>query len=285
VRPERHATLMLLVFGLACGPSRSDPTETMGMGATGTVGLDDAGTLDEDESTGDLPPCGDEVLEGELVVDNRTDVRSIRRYRVVAGHVSVMRREEQDLSFLECLEEIHRDLAIGENRELRTTAGLDRLRRLDGDIYLRENYRLEVLEGLGTVRELAGLLVESTESLRTIDLPHVERIGWLWIARCSDPFQPQPGGNWELTSLEGFPSLVYLGELVLRGTKHVTSIDGLRVIRDNGGALDVAIVQANASLPEDHVHEVLDYIGNTNRIVCLNLDGEEVDECPCGIPN
>jgi hypothetical protein len=36
VRREHHAMVGLVAFALACGPSRSDPTDTMGMGATST---------------------------------------------------------------------------------------------------------------------------------------------------------------------------------------------------------------------------------------------------------
>jgi hypothetical protein len=272
---------MLLVLGLACGPRHSDPTSTMGMGAT------DTGTVGADGSTGDLPPCGEEVLEGDLEINNRiTDIRSLRRYRVVTGWVVVWRTQEEDLSFLECLEEIHGDLGLAENVNLRTTVGLDRLYRLDGGLSVgRGHPALETIEGLGTVRELAELHV-TAYSVRTIDLPHVERIGSLHIAaQCSsDPLNAQPTWDLALTDLDGFPSLAHLDRLYIQGTKNLSSLDGLRAIRDNGGGpINRANVQANGSLPEDHANEVLDYVGTNYRLVCNNLDGEEMEECPCGI--
>jgi hypothetical protein len=284
---REQATPMLFALGLACGPSQSDPTSTMGMGATGTVGLDDIGTADDDGASGDSLPCGKEIHEGALVIDNRiADLESVRRYRIVEGSLWVARREEQDLSFLECIEEIHGNLGIAENANLRTTAGLDRLYRLDGALYLEGGHpALETIEGLGMVRELTELELRAY-SVRKIDLPHVERIGSLHIAaQCSsDPLNAQPTWDLALTDLDGFPSLAHLDRLYVQGTKNLSSLDGLRAIRDNGGGpINRANVQANGSLPEDHANEVLDYVGTNYRIVCNNLDGEEMEECPCGI--
>jgi hypothetical protein len=293
-RRERSALLVAVALAVAaaCGP------DTAGGGGTaeGTTSATTEGTSagsGTDASTGDL--CSG-VHEGELRIDETTDLATVAGITMVNGDLSITGVASTDLGFLACLEEVNGDMDIWENPSLETLGGATRLVAIrsgfavgggNGSLRILSNPMLTTLAGLDNLEGIdSGMLLSGNASLASIGLERLERIelGWT-IGGCESASSREPalgtGNNAMLTAFDGLDSLRYVGGLSIHGQEHLTSLSRLRELAEGGTEFGSLLeVGVNPELPESEITAFVSAAGIATVEACQNKDDTELCYCP-----
>lgn len=283
-----HRLAGILAAFLACGPSARPGGGGASGEATGPKGSSSGAS--ETSSGSGVDVCPELIHVGDLAITPETvDLASAYGITEIRGDLTIARLDSlDDLAPLECLRHVDGTVKIGLNRNLRTLDGLSHLEGAAG-IYIGDN-RLQSLAGLASLRETATLEVLEGE-LTSLDLPSLERVGGLYLGFCYGGGDPSAPWYHELT-MYGNPMLQDLGDLGalqavddlrLEGNGALESLDSLRALAENGGTVRSVSILHNASLPTDHIHEILDVLG-AEGTVCGNLGDEEQEQCACRPP-
>jgi hypothetical protein len=264
-------------IGAGCGPA-AEPAASSSGGTT--VALDHGGCPGEGDN-----PLGDHAVhEGDLMIDVDADPSILRALTEVTGHLELegVPSGESDLSFLSCLREA--DFIDVRNDDIQTLVGLD---RLESFRLLRvSGANIRSLEGLASLRNAGELQVFGSPAMTTLGLEGVETAGAINLGSCIQ-FQPA-GGNLGLTDVTGLTSIQALGALRIEGNENLESLEGLRVLAENGATVGPVTFRHNRSLPTAAAQEMANLLGAA-ALTCGN-QGDDLewneedtsDPCYCG---
>jgi hypothetical protein len=255
------------------------------------------GTNGEGDASESSPPshCVD-VIDGDVEIDDRTDpeaLEALRTVRLVTGKLFVNNTQGlQDLSFLECLEEVGSSLVIGANESLETLHGLERLERVGfinvsiGPWFLIvDNPVLGSLEGLDGLRFVSALSIYDNPSLTALELPSLQGASVISIGGCRQDAEDVPavgeGNNASLVEINGLESLENVTYLQIGGQENLTSIAHLGALAQAGTNFNDITIQYNPNLPVEEIEAFFTAAGKTisDERVCGNLGG--APECTC----
>jgi hypothetical protein len=235
-------------------------------------------TTEAESSSGTPSGCWREI-EGDLVVNENTDLAGLADLRIVTGFLTIALEDSppQDLSFLECLESA-RLIDISNSYNLVSTRGMVNLRELGS---LRLGYELGSLvaiEGFDAITEMDSILIDGA-SLQTVEFPGLRVARTITYPGCdiSD-------GGAPLTSTGVFDSLESLQFLNVYGQVALTRVTILDALIANGAPSPERVeIVNNPMLPTDDVEAQLIELGvpDEDSGVCGNL-GEELCTCPQG---
>lgn len=271
--------------GVGCGPSvRSEDADFGGSGgatgSTGSIGVSDTGAPFE---------CpGARVFDGDLSIDDATDLDALRDVGAVTGWLSVANTTNvRDLSFLSCLEEVGIDVSIFRNDGLVSLDGLERLRviglpgndrfvnELGPGLGLLDNPNLEDISAAASLQELNYVVAYGNPRLSEIGLPSVTQLLSLSLGRCprhADSIDPA-----EATSVGDFAALESLERLNIEGLGGLTSLGSLHEMAARGVAFQEALFNKNPNLPESEI-EAFAAAAGIDPVVC---DGADVAHESC----
>lgn len=192
----------------ACDGSEADAIDarTVDANQTDGGGPDLGGAPDlapADAGNQDALICRTEPHAGDVDVLSETDLVSLRGVSTIDGYLFFGAPALQEISGLECLQEVTGNLVLVGNTALQSLAGLSSLKKVGGKLYVEENERLVDLQGLEGVDKLGlHLEVYSNAALVSIDgLETVTSVGGVLHIY----------GNAKLANLEGLAALQELG--------------------------------------------------------------------------
>jgi hypothetical protein len=242
----------------------------------------DGGTGDDASSTDAPEPCS-RVHEGDLKVDDDTDLASLGDLGRVTGAltISMQKREQRELSFLGCLHTLDSLLFINDNGLLESTEGLENLKSIKS-LWITGNPNLRVVTGFDQIRELERFRFRSNPAVEEIQLDSIETANWIEIGYCqgSGGF----GQNLDLVDLSGFSGLTTVYGLSIDGNEALISADLLDALAANGAPapLGEAHFRFNPLLSEATILARLDALDVQYREVCGNAGGDPDDwNCNC----
>jgi hypothetical protein len=277
--------------GTATASSSRATTEEATDVATASPANDTSGEGDASDSS--APSHCVDVIEGDLEIDDRTDLDELRTVRLVTGTVRIGQTQTlEDLNFLECLEEVGANLLIGANEGLRTLHGAARLEQVGyGDLssghglFISNNPNLVSLAGLDSLRFPRIVSIYDNPSLAELSLPTVESVWSLRIGGCRQDAEDVPalgeGNNASLVEINGFQSLENVSFLEISGQASLTSIAHLGALAQAGTDFNDITIQYNPDLPVEEIEAFFTAAGKTisDERVCGNLGG--APECTC----
>lgn len=225
----------------ACGPTS---TSTGGSSGGGDSSSTATGSLSA-ENTGAPFDCpGARWHEGNLSIDDSTDLEALRDVGGVTGWLEVWETSTLvDLEFLSCLQEVgaqeaSASVTIGRNSALRSLHGLEQLATIGlegadsargGRIHIKDNPVLEQAEQLSSLQELGWLTLWKNPLLAQVEFPALRRVGLLDLGGLGGRFNTcaVPGASTDEMGLESvghYPVLEFVEDLSIR---HQTGIDSL----------------------------------------------------------
>lgn len=288
MRSDRCDFVVAIWVAAACGPDTSSG-DGGGSGDSGSTST----SADTVESSGTTTGACDEVHEGELRIDETTDLSTLERVRLVNGTVRIIGVLSSDLQFLGCLEEVQGDLFVSQNPSLQELDGASNLIAIRagsgaaGGLFINGNPALQSLAGFQHLQIVeGGMAVSSNESLSSFGLPGLERIEFgLTMGGCDTVDTEQPavgsGSNPMLTEFDGLDSLSYVGGLSIHGQENLASLARLRELADGGtdfgSRLEIGI---NPELPASEISDFVEAAGITTVEACQNKDDTELCFCP-----
>ncbi len=274
---------MVLLVASACADADADADADSGSGMMGG----------SESTTGE--PCG-VVHDGELRIDETTDLTMVEPVRVVQGGLIVIGLAASDLQVLSCLEEVEGDVRIIDNTGLVTLAGLDRLREIradDGDagignLIIAGNPLLQSLVGLDQLETVQALRLEDNTVLASIGLPSLATIEHgIRLGGCSggevgdDTPASASGDNPLLTGLDGLDALQQVGGLWIHGQQALVSLARLRELAEAGTEFAAPVeIGLNPLLPTSEITSFADAAGLDTVVACQNADDAVACACP-----
>lgn len=269
---------------------------TEGMTEDATTSPPGGTSGESDASESSAPSHCVDVIDGDLEIDDRTQpdaLEALRTVRLVTGKLFVNNTQGlQDLSFLECLEEVGSSLVIGANESLETLHGLEQLERAgfidvsSGPWFLIiDNPLLGSLEGLDGLRFVSALSIYDNPSLTALELPSLQGAGTLSIGGCRQDAEDVPaageGNNASLVEINGLESLANVNFLTIAGQESLASIAHLQLLAEGGTDFGTVWIQYNPNLPVEDIEAFFTAAGKTisDERVCGNLGG--APECTC----
>jgi hypothetical protein len=275
----------------ADGPGVSDAGASSGLdGGTGSEPDSGSSTIiggtSELDSTTGWPECP-EVHEGDLMINDDTDLDALALVGHVTGSVRVIDYSGADLQFLACLHAVDGEMWISQAPNLQNLTGLDSLQHL-GALVLRENPALASVAGLGEVHTLGSLTIRGNASLASIDLPQVKEVIDLHIGGCTFIFDEEDQlDNPLLADLDGLTGLESLHSLHVGSQSAIVSLARVREIATAGGfdAAYYTSINNNPNLPYDEVELLRELMNQDPDIYsCGNLGEPDSNQCYCDNP-
>jgi hypothetical protein len=236
------------------------------------------GSASDSGSSTEPPGACWREIEGDLVVDENTDLAGLADLRVVTGVLTIALRDapQQDLSFLECLESALL-IDITSSYNLVSTRGMVNLGEL-GNLKIgpSELGSLIAVEGFEGITEISGLSI-SGASITMVEFPALRVARTITYPGCdiSDGGPP-------LTSTGAFDRLESLDGLYVGGQTALTRVTVLDALVANGAPPPASVeIINNPMLPTDEVQTQLAAFDAPPdfAVVCGNL-GEELCKCP-----
>jgi hypothetical protein len=263
-----------------------------GCGPSAEMSAASAGATTGSEVTSACPAERDDLLVdpavhvGDLTIDEETDASTVSSLSRVTGILEVLALPdgESDLSFLGCLREVG-DLLVISQDDITNLEGLDRLERF-ARLNVHGSANLRSLDGLTSLRHAGQIWLVSNERLTALGLDQVETADSIDIGFC---VQHEPVGlNPALRNVTGLSSITELGALRIEGNDNLMSLDGLRVLAENGANVGSVRIRHNLALPTEAAAAVADLLG-ADAVICGNHGAtQEWDEdntsdpCYCG---
>ncbi len=292
--PHKVALLTVLIpLAAACHSDTAVGDGSMdGTGST-TSGTSTSGSSGE-STTAETDPC-DATHEGDLRIDETTDLTTLEHVRTVNGDLRISGVETVDLSFLACLDEVTGDVGISQNSTLETLNGIQRLTAIrpgdmagegTGTLRIVSNPKLRTLGGLDGLVSVQGILISDNAALGSIGLAGLERVeNGIVLGGCSSSGTGVPavgtGGNPMLPAIDGLDSLQFTAGLFIYGQAHLASLSRLRELAESGtdfgNRLEVGV---NPELPSTEIDSFVAAAGIATVIACQNKDDAELCSCP-----
>ena len=309
---------LFAVAGIGCGPepgetgqsqdggtgndpqnSSSSSVSASETGADGTTGSDPCVEVHE----GDLSYCP-EGAECGIDSVGSLEFSNVRR---ITGHLRIVNTELQDLTGLSCLEEVQ-SIRIQGNTNLTSLHGLERLTNVEGfaspyspSISIQDNPALQSLDGLDSLRELESLHVWFNDSLTSVGISSLERLGLFWLGGCQESGGEPAfglGDNPSLVTLEGFDSLLSVDMVEISGQQSLLSLAPFIELANNGtvfgaptitecndnpdspaGIECTAVFRYNESLGISEIEAFVAAADIQGAEVCGNMGGPEACDC------
>ena len=287
-REPNVAPSAALLLGLACGPSTSP--DAQGDAGTGMDLPSDSASSDESGEGAEFDCPGARWVEGNLEINDETDLEALRDVGGVDGWLSIASTTRlTDLEFLSCLEVVSQNVSVFRNDGLESLVGLERLRSIGqgiedpaAQLTIGENASLRDVSALASLRELRAIGVDGNASLTGLDLPAIERLDLLAIGECmnyGDDLDEMP-----LERIGNLPRLVHLRHLTVQGQAELTSLAPIpELARDGGLGLESAFLRANTALPQSEIDELVDAAGIEPLVCAYAPDQPEGCNEPCVI--
>ncbi len=303
------STSLWWTAGVAMSLGACSPTPARVPSSTGTASdsstipetssSSESGSSSEASSTG-LVGCT-EVFEGDLRVDEDTDLDWLRTVREVTGTLRVEGTTTwTTLEPLSCLQKVGQSLSIRDNMALESLDGLERLEVLGAaDILAMANFAvsnnpsLKSLRGMDSLRKIESIFIQSNASLDRLELNHVEEVQSVHLGGCDynesgDDFYPF-GDNPQLIEFDGFDALLP-GERALftsQGQSNMASLSRLVELTQAGVDVSTGSMMFNPKLGDDEIAAVYEAAGYTppgavEDRFCENRDNDL--ECRCFDP-
>lgn len=267
---------LVVMSSSVCGPNAPQSQDDTGNSTGDSSSSAESPTS---TSTGASASCS-RIHEGDLHIKADTDLATVADIGRVTGNLFIFmeRRDQRDLSFLDCLNVIDGVLQIDSNYLLESTKGLENLKSVQV-ISVYQNPKLRVVTGFDQVHDLVGLKLYSNPALEEIHLESVKTVDWMIVGGCLGA--GGDGGHDSLVSLSGFSGLTAVESLHVDGNKALMSADLLDALAANGALspLGGAYIRFNPLLSEATVQAQLDALGVPVRDVCGNEKGDP--ECYC----
>ena len=202
-----HKLILLVVVLFSADPGCS--TRSSGSGDAGGDG-DGSSDADIDSDTdSEAALCGDEVLDGDVLVKTQDDVQALASYTWVTGNVEFEGPELTDVSALDELRCVAGQLSFSWCSSL-TDIGLNGLRKIGEGLWFSSFEALESLNGLDNLTWIGD----------SISITH----------------------NDALTSLGGFGQLELIpGSLRIEQNENLASVTAFAQLQEVGGALMVQL--------------------------------------------
>ena len=263
------------------GETTRDATSAATAESTTTSATDTSSDSSGSATTGDASPCVD-VHDGDLLVDDTTDLATLVTIREVTGSVTISRSELSlvDLSTLGCLERIGGNLIVDETPVLADLTGLGRLSYLGKILIVQRNADLTSLEGLDSLRYVPYIHVNSGPSLERLGLHALQAVDTITIGSC-DSDASLPGSVPSLSEIDAMDEMLSLGRLEVFGPNTLTSLDGLRELAERRVHVGSLRFWMNPDLPIAEIDDVAGALG-ASIDACANL-GQPVEDCFCPI--
>jgi hypothetical protein len=292
----------VLAMVAACGPSTPTPDESQSSGGTlaessTTVDVTSEGTevgpttegsvsdstssASESDSTTDFVACPD-IHEGDLIVDDSTDLESVRTIRAITGSLSVTNFSGTELQSLGCLRTVDGDVNIYDNPNLATLSGLAQLGSIGLGLNVSRNPMLTSLDGVGHIESLPSVSLWSNASLAQMGLNNVEQIITLSIGSpCTTDDQPDPAyDNPNLTAIDGLEDLRSLGDVQIGSQSGLVSLSRLHDLAGRGFIPNHSFINHNSNLPYEQVELLEDLGAEVDSCGSLGEPVSHVCYCP-----
>jgi hypothetical protein len=266
--------------GIEAGTSSTDESGRDSAIGTGS-GSTTAGSSGSDSNAG-WPDCPD-VHEGDLMINDTTDVDAFALVGHVTGSVRVIGYSGTDLQFLSCLHRVDDYVWISQSPNLQNLTGLGNLDQLGG-LLLRLNPGLTSLDGLGSVETLVSLVIWGNAALVSLDLSQLRHLNLLTIGTCDFNFeQGEDFDNPLLQDLDGLTALESLGGLTISSQSGIVSLGRLHDLAAEGGFENYpTIINNNPNLPYEQIELLEELAGELSS--CGNLGEPAGNECYCENP-
>jgi hypothetical protein len=260
------------------GESTRDATSA---DSTTAAPTDTSADSDAVSTTGDPSPCAD-VHDGDLLVDDTTDLATLVTIREVTGSVTISRSDPPlaDLSALGCLERIGGNLIVDETPVLADLTGLGRLSYLGKILTVQRNADMTSLAGLDSLRYVPYIHVNSGPSLERLGLRALQAVETITIGSCNNDAS-SPGSLPSLAEIDAMDEMLSLGRLEVFGPTALTSLDGLRELAGRRVHVGSLKFWMNPDLPIAEIEDVAGVLG-VSVDACANL-GQPVEDCFCPI--
>ncbi len=163
-----------------------------------------------------------------------------------------------DLSGLENLSSLAKDLIITKNVDLLTLHGLEGLTNLSGDVILTDNKALQTLEGLEGLTNLSGnLILTENKALQTLE-------GLESLAYVSGDLVIKD--NLELVSTKGMDMLSHIGgDLIIRNQPLMMSLSGETARNDSPAFDNLQVVDGEIRISNNALLQNLNGLQNLNQ--------------------
>lgn len=262
----------------ACGPQSHGAEGTNGAtsSSSSSTTTSSESTTAAESSSGVPSPCWREI-DGNLDVDENTDLAELADVRVVTGFLDIRLGDspQEDLSFLGCLESAFL-LDVSNSYNLVSTRGMVNLSELGNLTVGLDVPSLVAVEGFDAITEI-DLISLRGASLMNVEFPALR------IARTINyPGCDISDGGPPLESTGVFDSLESLEFLNVGGQVALTRITVLDALIANGAPSPERVeIVNNPMLPADEVEAQLIALGVPDEasVVCGTL-GEELCKCP-----
>jgi len=197
--------------------------------------------------------------------NDANDLAAISHCSSITGHVHISGTTLVDLTGLENLVDIGKDLLIGDNPSLTSLSGLDNLTEVGDGLFITNNYALPRLTGLGSLTILGeGMTIDGNigledliglDSLTTIDEDVLVDDNAGLLSLTGTETLTSLGGsitiqdNPLLEDLDGFAGLTSVADDVyFKGNAALTDLFGLDGVSTIGGSLTIDNNDALANL-------------------------------------
>lgn len=293
-----RSSLLAVVF-VACSPAPADDgggggggsgtSVTMTITSSTAEHVDSSDSSDGTSASVDFACPGARWHEGNLRVDDATDLDALRDVGGVAGWLSVSGTSTiTDLEFLSCLEVVQGGVSIYDNQGLEDVHGLERLRSIAGlsdgitpnQLSFANNPMLSRIGSLDALETLDVLVVGSNESLIELEMPALRQVGAILLGgycRAGGPTPDQP-----LDTVGSYPVLEQVETFVVYGQHELVSLDSMIELADRGVVFGEVDFQYNWNLPQSEI-EAFAMAAAIIPEACSNRDDmEDCPRCPGG---
>jgi hypothetical protein len=287
----------------ACGPDNgAEGTHALTDGTSTTMTTTTAGSADSASNTNQQTDSSDNTstgaefgcpgarwYEGDLLVNDATDLEELRDIGGVTGSLAVRGTTSLiDLEFLSCLEIVGGTVTIRDNDNLMDLHGLEQLRAINGDSFgkiwdlgIVSNAALSRIDSLDSLEDIEIMVVGENGSLVEIEMSAARQIGMLLLGGYCVVDEP-PVPSQPLAGVGSYPVLERVQSFVLYGQHEMASLESLIELAERGVVFDEAHFLYNYNLPQGEI-EAFAAAASIMPEACSNMDDlEQCPPCPSG---
>ena len=253
---------MILTLGIytACGPSGGgqqgeSSSDTSGAIVETTSSDGPVATASDAGTSGTTSPECADIYEGDLSINDETDLSALAQTGQVTGYVIVASTDFVDLTFLSCLREVGGLLRVRSNDSLESLTGLERLEIVE-EIWITGNDKLVDISALGSVKTVEELNIWGNLELSELGFDGLETAWRIQLGECGDDPSETPRDYVPaLTEINGFANLTSVTTFRVAGQTELVSLGRLHEIGAAGGVEYVGIYN-NHKLPYAEVEQL-----------------------------